>query len=805
MGGSNFPVRPNVRTHGEFIQQKIKNSYERSTEQKRVAAIRYKDGTYLEFSSESGFDLALQRLENIPQGIRILNVREELENNITRATVYIPAGKEKYFMEKAEDYIEKTTKTGKPKNNDLISSIEDISLALLDSFWVGDKTDMPTKTHYWCEVLLRFNAKKSEEQTEENKAAAIRDLTDCCNTLNINLNDSQIVFPERIVKLIYANKNQLNNLITICDHIAEFRRSPEEVNFFEELSGDEQQEWIDDLLERTNFDIGDIAICLLDTGLNGNHPLILPTIKNENMIQSVDTRWGNGDHTGHGTEMAGVAIYNNLKKILGDDELFTINHGIESVKILPPNGSNSPTLYVPITKNAVYLAEIENPKAVRVICMAVTSKDFNTNDGSPTSWSAAIDSITSRSDGNINGRLFIVSGGNVHPTELENQSYPDVNVTSSIENPGQSWNALTVGAYSNDIEIKSKIYQGFHPVADVGELSPYSSTSKTWSNKWPVKPEILLDGGNMITNGIDYDSCEDLSLLTTNKNILSKPLTAIWGTSSATAQASWMASQIYNEYPNIWPETVRGLLVHSSSWTKKMIEQFCQEDKKTKGRRQLLRTYGYGIPNLNKAIECANNSVNLIIESELQPFTKGSMNEMHFHTLPWPREVLESLGEVEAKLKVTLSYFIEPGPGEIGWKNKYRYPSCGLRFDVINSNENLEDFKKRINVKMRGEDKKDSGDGSSRDWYLGKDNRVVGSIHSDFCTVTAIDLCDAYYIAVYPFIGWWRERAHLGKFNEKVKYSLIVSIETPEIESDLYTPIINQIAIEQKVEIDIEY
>jgi len=106
---------------------------------------------------------------------------------------------------------------------------------------------------------------------------------------------------------------------------------------------------------------------------------------------------------------------------------------------------------------------------------------------------------------------------------------------------------------------------------------------------------------------------------------------------------------------------------------------------------------------------------------------------------------------------------------------------------------------------MRGEDKKDSGDGSSRDWYLGKDNRDVGSIHSDFCTVTAIDLCDANYIAVYPVIGWWRERAHLGKFNEKVKYSLIVSIETPEIESDLYTPIINQIAIEQKVEIDIEY
>lgn len=805
MGSSNFPVRPNVRTHGEFIQQMIKGSYERSTDQKRAAAIKYKNGTYLEFSSESGYDLALKSLENIQQGIRILNVREDSENTITKATVYVPGGKEKYFMEKAEEYIEKTTKKGKPRHNDLISSIEDISLALLDAFWIGENTDMPTETAYWCEVWLRFDADKSGEKTEKNKEAAIKNLTDCCKSLNIDLNDSQIVFPERIVKLIYANKNQLSNLITICDYIAEFRRSPEEINFFEELPGSEQQEWIDDLLERTNFDIGNISICLLDTGINTKHPLILPTIKNENVIQSVDSRWGNDDHAGHGTEMAGVAIYNNLKEILGNDESVTINHGIESVKILPPNGSNSSTLYGAITKNAVFFAEIENPEAVRIICMAVTSKDFNTDDGSPTSWSAAIDSITSRSDGDDNGRLFILSGGNVHPSELTKLSYPDINITRSIENPGQSWNALTVGAYSNDIEIKSEVYQGFHPVADVGELSPYSSTSKTWSNKWPVKPEILLDGGNMITNGIDYDSCEELSLLTTNKDMLSKPLSTIWGTSSATAQASWMASQIYNEYPNIWPETVRGLLVHSASWTNKMIEQFCKEDKKTKGRRQLLRTCGYGIPDLKKAIECANNSVNLIIESELQPFTKGSMNEMHFHTLPWPREVLESLGEVEAKLKVTLSYFIEPGPGEIGWKNKYRYPSCGLRFDVINSNENLEDFKKRINVKMRGEDRKDSGDGSSRDWYLGKDNRDVGSIHSDFCTVSAVDLCDANYVAVYPVIGWWRERPHLGKFNEKVKYSLIVSIETPEIETDLYTSIINQIDIEQKVEIDIEY
>lgn len=102
--------------------------------------------------------------------------------------------------------------------------------------------------------------------------------------------------------------------------------------------------------------------------------------------------------------------------------------------------------------------------------------------------------------------------------------------------------------------ISDSNYKHFHPVADVGQLSPYSSTSVTWSNKWPIKPEILLDGGNMATNDTDYTECEDLSLLTTYHKHLVRPFSTTWGTSSATAQASWMAAQIYAEYPGIWPE-----------------------------------------------------------------------------------------------------------------------------------------------------------------------------------------------------------------------------------------------------------
>ena len=107
----------------------------------------------------------------------------------------------------------------------------------------------------------------------------------------------------------------------------------------------------------------------------------------------------------------------------------------------------------------------------------------------------------------------------------------------------------------------------------------------------------------------------------------------------------------------------------------------------------------------------------------------------------------------------------------------------------------MEDFKKRINVKMRGDDPKDKGDGSSGSsrWFLGAENRDVGSIHSDFIKTSAVNLCNTNAIAVYPVIGWWRERSYLGKCDSTARYSLVISLSTPKKDVDLYTAIVDKI------------
>ena len=50
---------------------------------------------------------------------------------ITFATVFIPNNKKKFFFIKVEQYLSEETKSGKPKNANLIDSIEELRTALL--------------------------------------------------------------------------------------------------------------------------------------------------------------------------------------------------------------------------------------------------------------------------------------------------------------------------------------------------------------------------------------------------------------------------------------------------------------------------------------------------------------------------------------------------------------------------------------------------------------------------------------------------------------------------------------------------
>lgn len=201
---------------------------------------------------------------------------------------------------------------------------------------------------------------------------------------------------------------------------------------------------------------------------------------------------------------------------------------------------------------------------------------------------------------------------------------------------------------------------------------------------------------------------------------------------------------------------------------------------------------------MNKAIRCLDNSLTLVAQESIQPFKKKESryvaNEMHLFQLPWPSDILLNLGEQTVTLKITLSYFIDPSPGEIGWKDRYRYASHGLRFDMNTPSETQEAFVKRINAAIQNDEENVAVLQSPSDrWMLGTNNRDLGSIHSDYWVGTAADLAVCNLVAIYPTMGWWRVRPHLDKWNSKTRYSLIVSLETEDTTVPIYETVTNLI------------
>jgi hypothetical protein len=564
------------------------------------------------------------------------------------------------------------------------------------------------------------------------------------------------------------------------------------------------------------------AVCVLDTGTHAAHPLLTASLVEED-CHACDPGWGVADHDGHGTEMAGLALFGRLDDAMLDGAVVQLGHRLESVKFLPPPPAvTPPPLYGAVTAIAASLVEIQRPSRPRVFSLAVTADwDVESSDtprqlGQPTSWSAAIDALAAGleidttttgllflNEGELAApRLFLVSAGNIHTLEEEHLARSDL---EPIEDPAQAWNALTVGAYTDLTDVGSQpSFDGWTPVAAHGELSPFSRTAVSFERTWPHKPDVVLEGGNVARSpdGTELDTPEALQILTTKAPLFDQRLLTVTNaTSAATSQAAHLGAKILADNANLWPETVRALIVHSVEWTQAMKGRFDGASSRAQ-RVALLRRYGMGVPDLARATRSATDALTLIAQDVIHPFDgQGRTREMHLHELPWPADVLSELGEADVRMRLTLSYFVEPNPGRRGWARRYSYASHGLRFSVRRPTETTEEFRKRINLRARAEEeRRPSSESDSSEWFFGQTQRSAGSLHTDVWSGTAADLAERGVIGVFPVGGWWKERKDRDHSDRGARYALVVSIETPGYDVDIWTPVAQQIGIEVSID-----
>ena len=749
-------------------------------------------GIQVEFQSFPDIDLAFESLSRENQGIELRNVRHRDET--TYATVFVPTGKLEHFEKLIRDYLDyRQNSLGRPLDNRrLLDAIQAIRAASVRALWTDDDEVFPeTATErFWCEIWIPIG------RDRETGIAAFRERA---ASLGMRVSPGELRFPERSVLVARTSLAAIQQSIATLNSIAELRRAKETADFFDTLTLPEQSEWLDDLLDRTTFNGGPDAphVCLLDTGVNRAHPLIAPVLDASD-LHTVEPAWGARDDAGHGTEMAGLAIAGNLTDVLDRADDIEIEHRLESVKLLQDDGANGTDSrhHGDLTAEAVSRPEVYAPARHRVFGMAVTARD-NRDRGRPTGWSATVDALAADSDiQGANPRLIVISAGNVDDnTDWEH--YPDSNESDGIHDPAQAWNALTVGAHTNLTRITEPDTEDFKPVAPNGGLSPFSTTALGWQSQWPLKPDIVLEGGNAAVDLLGAVTMPSLSLLTTYHEFADRLFTTTNATSAATALASRMAAQVMATYPDLWPETVRALIVHSAQWTDAMKRTHLPRNPSKQDYRRLVQRCGYGVPDLEHALWTVANSLTMVVQGTLQPFQKErgkrpTTLDMHLHRLPWPQDALESLGDTEVEMRVTLSYFIEPNPSQRG-NSRYRYQSHGLRFDVKRPTETPNTFRARINAAVEREEAKT--DTTDPFWLLGASNRHRGSLHSDIWRGTAAELASRAQIAVFPTIGWWRTRDRLGCANRNARYALAVSIRAPDTDIDLYTEVANRIAV----------
>lgn len=743
-------------------------------------------GYYLDFALRPQSLEFIQSLENRQQGIELLSVKTSDPDGEIHAAVFVPSGAENFFLKRIEIYRTEDTRKGKPKNERLIAGIDSVSLAIVRSMFTDSPDRFPSEdVPVWWEVWLR----KVASETFMSIASAMR----------VRVNPTErLTFPEREVVLANATVSEMASLMTSTGAIAELRIASDTPALFLGFRNFEQAAWTRDLAERLRLPSADApAVCILDSGITHTHTLLSSSLRSAD-VHTYDPTWGTGDSAawqGHGTAMAGVALYGDLQSRLLDRGPVFLQHGLESVKMLNPSGiQHDPMLYGAVTRECVARPEVQAPNRRRAICMAVTS-NTPAPGGRPSSWSAELDTLA-YGDG-ANERLIIASAGNIARDDIDPNRYPDNNDLQPVQSPAQAWNALTVGAYSEKTAISDPQFRDWTALAPVGEIGPASRTSVVWQ-KWPVKPDVVAEGGNWASDGNSVDSPDDLAVLTTYYQPAVQQFTTIRDTSAATAAVAEITGKMLAARPDLWPESVRGLVVHSAKWTPSMRSRMDAATSQAK-RVAVLRRYGYGVPDYTRTLLSSINDVTLVAQDRLRPFRRAGTgnivgHHMNLHRLPWPRVELQTLGATEVEARVTLSYYVEPNPGERGWIRRYRYASHGLRFAMKRSLESLDSFRARINKAVQLEEEDIVTDAGADNWLIGIP-RNVGSLHSDYWRGAAVELADRDAIAVYPVTGWWKEKPYLHRYERDVRYCLVVSINAVASEIDIYAPIAVQVGI----------
>lgn len=398
------------------------------------------------------------------------------------------------------------------------------------------------------------------------------------------------------------------------------------------------------------------TVGIIDTGVNAIEPF-------NNLI--VDgginiTGETNADHSGHGTLVAGLAIF-------GQDLPASVENSYAAkCKVLPIKvlHDNNGGIDFPMLLQAIRKANQE--KGVRIFNMSLVFHPKKYNE-SFSEFAYELDFLSHEL-----GVLIFISVGNYDAISLEelltinshnDHNYPDfyykLNTTSSVHScentnistPSESLNNLSIGALAGNLEdgdnsdlTPNNIYPAYYTRKfhfDYEQKLNTTNFNQNQKNKHLNKPDLVFDGGDLLNaqSGIE---------------IIASPADSYFrrtaGTSLSAPLITSMAAEIEGLYPDLDVQSIKALLINSANYYKpKELPLF-------QNKGELLRKLvGFGVPDRDQALLSDNKSITLVVEDQIKPLEIVSI----------PIFLPEYLKTAENKLifKISIAYSSYPDKG----------------------------------------------------------------------------------------------------------------------------------------------
>lgn len=400
------------------------------------------------------------------------------------------------------------------------------------------------------------------------------------------------------------------------------------------------------------------GVVILDSGLVSNHPLLGPAVGDaQSFIHGASSQ----DENGHGTAVAGLALYGDLWDCTERQE-FIPRLRLFSGRVLTSDGEYDHRFIENQVIEAVKYF-MEN-YGCRIFNLSIGDKRKPYNGGHVRGLAAVLDTLARQY-----GILFVVSAGNFEgfgdfPADWRRQ-YPDYLFCDEarIIDPATAVNVLTVGSLARaDVGRSGQRFPldpAYQPVSRPGQPSPFTRTGP--GPRGAIKPEVVAYGGNYHIDARGGTVSEaGLGELTTRRDHHKNLFTVVSGTSYAAPQIAHLAGLLLREYPDAGPNLLRSLIVAHAQPPEPTMDLFSGSEDR------LYKAVGYGMPDELATLYSLESKVTLLAEEAIRE------NEHHFYEIPLPQDFLSPPARRHRRITVALAH--------TPYVRRTRFDYCASRF-----------------------------------------------------------------------------------------------------------------------------